>query len=233
MTIRKLHKWLSILIGLQGVIWVSSGMIISLLDQQIVAGRTTKQTLPASPPLGIISTLVPLHTLDLDIGEGVTSVRLERALNRLIYRVDTKVGARTFDAQTGALFSISTEQASQIAKASYSGPGMLVNTEYFHQGSAEVHKAGAVWRADFDDQLATRVYISALDGSLVAHRNRYWKVVDFLLMLHFMDYARAHHFNNPQIIVIGFLALWLSISGLLLVKTSFTRRDFSWHRQPH
>jgi hypothetical protein len=53
-------------------------------------------------------------------------------------------------------------------------------------------------------------------------------VVDFLLMLHFMDYTRAHHFNNPQIIVIGFLALWLTISGLLLVKANFTRRDFTW-----
>jgi hypothetical protein len=47
-------------------------------------------------------------------------------------------------------------------------------------------------------------------------------------MLHFMDYARTHSFNNPQIIVVGFLTLWLALSGLLLVITSFTRRDFTW-----
>ncbi|MFT5211620.1 MAG: hypothetical protein ACI9CE_003361, partial [Flavobacterium sp.] len=41
-------------------------------------------------------------------------------------------------------------------------------------------------------------------------------------------YVYAHSFNNPQIIIIGFLALWLTISGLLLVKANFRRRDFTW-----
>jgi len=106
--------------------------------------------------------------------------------------------------------------------------GQILSSAYLEQGSEEVHKAGAVWRIDFDDGLATRVYLSARDGSVVAHRNRYWKVVDFLLMLHFMDYVRAHNFNNPQIIAIGFLTLWLTISGLLLVRTTFKRGDFTW-----
>ena len=73
--------------------------------------------------------------------------------------------------------------------ASYRESGSLISSKYLLDGSEEVANAGAVWRVAFDDGIATRVYISALDGAVLAHRNRYWKVVDFLLMLHFMDYT--------------------------------------------
>ena len=228
MTLRALHKWLSIVIGLQVVIWVTSGMIISLLDQQIVSGRSTRQALPTNQALTPIATLVPLRSLDINPAEAITAVRLERVVAKLIYRITTASGTKTFDAETGAVFALSDAQANRLAAASYRGTGTMVMSEYLADGSEETPKAGAVWRVAFSDGIATRVYISALDGSVVAHRNRYWKVVDFLLMLHFMDYVRAHNFNNPQIIVIAFLALWLTISGLLLVKTNFTRRDFTW-----
>ena len=228
MTLRKLHKWLSIVIGLQIVIWVTSGTIISLLDQQLVSGRSTKQAAPVSQVLGTISKLASLDSLDLDSAAVITSVRLERAVSKLIYRVTTTSDTKTFNAETGDVFTLTDQQAKGLAIDSYRGAGSLILSEYLVDGSEEVPTAGAVWRVAFDDDIATRVYLSALDGSVVAHRNCYWKVVDFLLMLHFMDYTRAGHFNNPQIIVIAFLGLWLTISGLLMVKTNFTRRDFTW-----
>ena len=228
MTVRALHKWLGTIIGLQILIWVISGTIISLLDQQIVGGRSTKQAVPQSQPLGNAVDVVPLHTLNLGDDQSIVSVSLERVASQLIYRIKTTTQTRSYDANTGALFTLEHLPASQIALASYRGPGSLISSEYLLEGSEEVGKADALWRFDFDDDIATRVYISALDGSVLAHRNCYWKVVDFLLMLHFMDYFSANHFNNPQIIIIGFLALWLTMSGLLLVKRNFSRRDFTW-----
>ena len=228
MTLRALHKWLSIVIGLQVVIWVTSGTIISLLDQNIVGGRSTKQAVAANQPLGNVVDLVPLHTLNLGVDQAIISVRLERVVSQLVYRIKTSTQTQSYNAKTGSVFTLKQQQANQIALDSYRGSGALISSKYLLDGSEEVAKPDAVWRFDFDDGIATRVYISALDGSVVAHRNRYWKVVDFLLMLHFMDYTRAHSFNNPQIIIIGFLALWLTISGLLLVKANFRRRDFTW-----
>jgi Na+-transporting NADH:ubiquinone oxidoreductase subunit F len=228
MTLRTLHKWLGIVIGLQVLIWVTSGLIISLLDQQIVGGRSTKQAVPAQQVLGNAADLVPLQMLSLNVDEPIISVRLERVVSQLVYRVKTTTQTRSYNAETGDIFSLKQPYASQIALHSYRGHGLLINSDYLSDGSEEVPGAGAVWRIDFDDGIATRVYVSALDGAVVAHRNRYWKVVDFLLMLHFMDYFRANHFNNPQIIIVGFLALWLTLSGLLLVKANFRRRDFTW-----
>ena len=96
------------------------------------------------------------------------------------------------------------------------------------QGSPEVSGSQPVWRVDFSDSLATRVYVSSIDARVITHRNRYWRVVDFLLMLHFMDYAQEGSFNNIQIILVGFAALWLSIFGMILVFKGFNRRDFTW-----
>jgi hypothetical protein len=40
-------------------------------------------------------------------------------------------------------------------------------------------------------------------------------------MLHTMDYRGRDNFNNPLIVTIGMAALWLSISGALLLLRSF------------
>lgn len=226
--IRYLHKWLAVLIGLQVLIWVTSGMIISLLDSNMVAGQANKATSLPQQPLGPAPQLVPIESLEIDKREAITSIKLERALSRWLYRITTANGVKTFDAQTGQTFQVDKDQAQQQAQQSYAGNAPVLSSRFLERGSSEVHEAGPVWRVDFDDAVATRVYVSALDGSVVAHRNQYWKLVDTLLMLHFMDYPRAHHFNNPQIIVVGFLAIWLTLCGLILVKRSFTRRDFTW-----
>jgi hypothetical protein len=36
-----------------------------------------------------------------------------------------------------------------------------------------------------------------------------------------MDYTGRDNFNNPLIVTIGMAALWLSISGVLLLTRSF------------
>ena len=146
----------------------------------------------------------------------------------LVYHVKGGSKMELFDAKTGISIAINKQTATRKAQESYRGNGALLTTELLPNGSQEIRSNERVWRVHFDDKSATRVYVSATDGAVLEHRNRYWKVVDFLLMLHFMDYAREHKFNNIQIILVGFAALWLALSGLLLVKTNFKRRDFTW-----
>ena len=54
-------------------------------------------------------------------------------------------------------------------------------------------------------------------------------------MLHTMDYEGRDNFNNPIVITIGFAALWLALSGFLLLFKSFRRQDFAfvtgWRRK--
>ena len=228
MFLRKLHKWLSLAIGIQVLLWVLSGCVISLLDAQTAGGRLTRQAIPNGSSLAEFGPLVGLENLPL-AQEKVRSVALDTFFYRPVYRVALANSTLLFDAQTGRELIIDKPMAQRIALASYSGEGQLLDTQKLPQGSDEMRGvSGALWRSDFSDSLATRVYISAQDGRVLAHRNARWALLDFLLMLHFMDYERDDSFNNPQIIIITFATLWLTVSGFLLLFYSFSRRDFRW-----
>ena len=225
---RKLHKWLGLIIGLQLMIWLLSGSLISLIDQQEVSGRTTRQAAGESQSTLSSGPLYPLSQLPLAT-QSVHSITLGVFALKTAYRVVQDDVVTLFDAQTGEQLRINRQLAEQIALDSYRGTGHVLNSERLEKGSDEVRDVlRPVWRIDIDDSLFTRVYVSADDGQVLAHRNSRWALVDFLLMLHFMDYLRADNFNNPQIIVVGFGALWIAISGLLLVFYSFSRSDFLW-----
>jgi Na+-transporting NADH:ubiquinone oxidoreductase subunit F len=226
--LRKLHKWLGLVIGAQLIIWLLSGMLISFIDQQKVSGGITRQAPNDALSAASRGALFPASQLPLTI-KSVQSITLNSFLSKPVYRVVQSDASLMFDAQTGKKLYIDQPLAERIALDSYRGVGELLNSERLQQGSDEVRDfSGPVWRINIDDPLVTRIYVSADDGQVLAHRNSRWALVDFLLMLHFMDYLRADDFNNPQIIAVGFGTLWIAISGLLLVFYSFSRSDFLW-----
>ena len=205
-----------------------SGCLISLLDAQTAGGRLTRQAIPNGSALAGFGPLVGLENLPL-AQKDVRSIALDTFFYQPVYRVALADSRLLFDARTGRELIIDKPMAQRIAVASYSGEGQLFDTQKLPQGSVEMRGvSGALWRSDFSDSLATRVYISAQDGRVLAHRNARWALVDFLLMLHFMDYERADSFNNPQIIIVTFATVWLTVSGFLLLFYSFSRRDFRW-----
>ena len=225
---RKLHKWLGLVIGVQLIIWLLSGSLISFIDQQEVSGSITRQAPNFALSVASTDTLFPASRLPLAMS-AVQSITLNSFLSKPVYRVVQSDATVLFDAQTGEKLYIDRQLAERIALDSYRGKGALIDSERLQQGSDEVRDFSApVWRINIDDPLVTRIYVSADDGQVLAHRNSRWALVDFLLMLHFMDYLRADSFNNPQIIAVGFGTLWIAISGLLLVFYSFSRSDFLW-----
>ena len=225
---RKLHKWLGLIIGVQIIIWLLTGGLISFINQQDVGGSTTRKALGDSPSTSSYDALSPVSQLPLAVN-SVRSITLDSLLSAPVYKVVQDDAAMLFDAISGQELLVDQQLAEQIALDSYRGTGDLLDSERLQTGSDEVPDiSGPVWRINIDDPLVTRVYVSAEDGRVLAHRNSRWELVDFLLMLHFMDYLRAGSFNNPQIIVVGFATLWMAISGMLLVFYNFSRADFLW-----
>ena len=225
---RKLHKWLGLLIGAQLIIWLLSGSLISFIDQQAVSGGITRQAPNDALSSASTGVLFPATQLPLSMN-SVQSITLNSFLSKPVYRVVQNNATFLFDAQTGRKLYIDRQLVERIALDSYRGTGEFLDIERLQHGSDEVRDfPGPLWRINTDDPLNTRIYVSADDGQVLAHRNSRWALVDFLLMLHFMDYLRADSFNNPQIIAVGFATLWIAISGMLLVFNSFSRSDFLW-----
>lgn len=227
---RKLHKWLGLLVGIQFVIWVLSGLLINLVDQEEASGVVSHRPKSAPSPLAEAGPIVPLSAL-ADSVEFVDSVSLSQFITGPVYRVGTGANALLYDATLGERIRIDRSMAEDIASESYGGAALPLSITRLGSGTDEVRGVpGPIWQVQYDDHLKTRIYISENDGTVLAHRNNRWELKDFLLMLHFMDYVRTDDFNTntPQIIVFGIATLWLAISGSLLVINSFSRADFLW-----
>ena len=224
--IRRTHKWLAILVGIQIVVWVCTGLIISVIDATLVSGASTRQSVePTVRP--IPAQLFALDELDLPPESEIRTIDLLAVVDHWIYRIDVADRSVAYDAVSGQAWTLALEDAEKIARASYRGDGEYVGGSLFGSGHDEVRGKGPVWQFLFADEQATRVYISSVDGSVIAHRNQYWQWVDFLLMLHFMDYFGSNGFNSAHLILVAFLSLVLVVLGLFLVVTTFKKRHFN------
>ncbi len=218
-TLRYLHKWLALLVFLQLLLWMFSGLVISLVDAGIARGSATLQV---AEPLSLVGA-APLPLDELDFPETLESLGLVTVDGVPVYRVAGPNGVSLMDSQTGEVFTVDAERASRLARASYRGDGLINEVEFLAQPPALINSEGSAWRIGFGDKLDTDVYVDAADGRVLGHRNSRSAWVEFLLKLHFMDYTGGHDFNHPLIIALAVLALWLAASGALLLIGSLRR----------
>ncbi|MEP6391310.1 MAG: PepSY domain-containing protein [Halioglobus sp.] len=222
--LRFLHRWLSLIIGLQLLVWVGSGLLMSLIDQAQAGGSTTRASVEM-PRLGVAASAI-IAPVQLNVGAFTPlGLKLTSLADRPVYQIETDSGFRLYDALTGRLAIIDATLAQHLALMSYAGPAAPGEAILLPQGVAGIHAiAGPLWEVPMNDSLQTRVYVHGDTGVVVAHRNARGELMETLLMLHFMDYFQRGGFNNPQIIATAFLTLWLAISGFLLLFVSFRSR---------
>ena len=226
-TLKTLHKWVGLLIGAQVLLWLLSGLVISLLDPEKVSGKRWARTgNAATPDLGAGKLLEP-GDLPAAWLKDAFSVDLTTLRGRPVYRIGRVEGDILADAASGSIISTSKDEAGEIARGDFSGAGDIVSIEHGVAPDLETRDStGAYWRVDFSDPASTSIYVSASGGEILERRNRYWRIRDFFWMLHIMDYPGHEDINNPLVITVALTAIWLGISGFLLLFVSFNRHDF-------
>lgn len=213
--IQALHRWLGLILAAQIVIWMTSGVVMSLLPIEHVRGETaTSIAAPIElnvenyfPPAGVIAEV-----------DGAQKLTLRKWFGRAVYIVEGASGVRMFDADTGEMLSpIGETDARRVAEADFAGEGEIENISILTEAPQEYRRKTPVWRAQFSDKDQTRLYISTETGEVVARRNRVWRFYDFFWMLHIMDYRERENFNNPLIRTFALTGLLFALSGLSLV----------------
>ena len=222
------HKWLSLVIGVQLTLWLASGLAFALLDSSIVSGRhlaERQQTtaLSGSEPLVSHADIVR-HYRDTDL----LDIRLQAGLDHPVYRVQTTAGVELRDAHSGNVLAVDAPMTMEIAARDYAGDDRLIGTplRLAEPNMESRGHRGPLWRVDIADDYGTTLYISAADGRVLERRNDSWRLFDFFWMLHIMDYSEREDFNNPFVVAFGIGALLLSLSGCALLFFRFSRRDF-------
>lgn len=225
---RKIHKWIGLLIGLQLVLWMCSGLVMSLLDAERVKGSEFR-----APP--VAKKLWPENALSADrvlatTAAPVFAISTGWLLDQPVYRLAGETGVKMVDALNGNGVEISADLAQRLAVSSYTGPGRPGRAELVEPSlETRAHK-GKVWRVDFADAEDTSVYLSQ-QGDVLEHRNQTWRLFDFFWMLHIMDYYERKDFNNVLVVSTAVGGLWLALTGTWLLITSFRLAEFiprSW-----
>jgi len=219
--LRKLHKWLGLVIGLQLVLWAVSGVMFAWLDRGQVDGAGSVR---AAQPTALSATLVkrePTTWLRNYPAQEIYDVRAVSLADRWVWRVELRDRVELRAIEDGAPVTVDEACLRRLALSRYAGNGHLVAVKLQTQPDIASRASGPVWQAQFDDPQRTALYFAADDGHFIAARTASWRLYDFFWMLHTMDYRGRDDFNNPLIVTIGFAALWLSISGVVLLGRSF------------
>jgi Na+-transporting NADH:ubiquinone oxidoreductase subunit F len=222
--LRKLHKWLGLVIGLQVVLWAASGLMFAWLDPDAVDAAGSVRSVE---PAVLSSTMVktePATWLGDYPAQDLYDVRAMLLAGRWVWRVELQDRVELRSVEEGARVNVDEPWLRRLALERYAGSGRLIAATLQTQPDIASRASGPVWQAQFDDPQRTALYFAADDGHFIVARTASWRLYDFFWMLHTMDYVGRDNFNNPLIVTIGMATLWLSISGVLLLIRSFRRQ---------
>jgi len=221
--IRRIHLWAGVLLGIQVLLWMASGVVMSWFHLDLVRGERTMFAAP-SPELEARSYAAPGGVIAQS--EGATAIELRSFLGRPVYEVEALGGRTLFDAVSGEKLSPIDEQTARaVARADFVGAGEIEKFALMQAPPHEFRGARPVWRADFNDALNTRLYISPATGKVVSRRNDVWRLYDFFWMLHIMDYDAREDFNNPLIKFASAAGLMFALTGLVMIFLKSARRQ--------
>lgn len=230
--LKKLHKWVGLAIGIQLLLWLSSGVMMAQLDPDRVSGHEWAGSSHTEPQQARFIDLLEPSQLPSEQIKNAIGIRLEMNLGIPVYRIRHTDGETLLNAIDGSEITFDRRFAERLASADFIGKGDIESIGSGQAPDIETRNSqGPYWRVNFSDRYSTSIYISASNGEILERRNSYWRVRDFFWMLHIMDYSTRSNFNNSIILTVALISIWLGISGFILLFYSFRRRDFEFLRR--
>ena len=218
--VRKLHKWASVIVGIQFVLWLASGLYFNLMDHTKAAGLSYFNQDMVQHQLDATQLIEPKAVLE----QHSDSMALDTVflLAKPYYLLSHQQGlyAHSYheytlvDAYSGEVVTLDEALVTRLAQASYSGEGKVAELKLLTPPISDFPKQqNPTWQVSFADDINTEVYVEAQSGRIVGHSDEHKKLADIFFMLHFMDYSSQGSFNNVPMMLMAFFSLWLTITG--------------------
>ena len=242
--LRKVHRWLGLLMALQIVAWMASGLWFSIYPIETIRGEhltRPPEELQVGPhasfPRGLAAPAALHKALDEHFaGDWVlSSVQLRQLDGAIVWQVSGSSRGQVFvrlleGDGSRVLPRLSAETAERRALAWLVSPGAVRSVEWIEQVEADAEirgRAPPFWKVSFNTPESLNLYLDAWTGEILARRTTRWRVFDFLWMLHILDFETRDDFNHPLLQVAAALGLIIALSGIVLwavTTTSFSRR---------
>lgn len=220
---RSLHKWLGLLIGVQVLIWLATGLYMVVVDIDFIHGDTLVKNLQQTVRVPDAKQLSMAEIREAY--PNATQISLRPVLGKTFYAVTTAAQRYLVDPDNGSLASpLDEDDAIGIARYHYAGEAQVGRATLITANPPmEIQsRTLPLWRIDFADRYATSFYIDPYTGSLVTRRHLYWRIFDFMWMLHIMDYENREDAHHPLLIAAQISGSAFVITGLWLLFYSFS-----------
>ncbi len=211
------HKWLALLVGLQIVFWVVSGLFFTLIPIEQIRSENLIRKTPAPQSLDL-SKAASLAQLRGPEGRHPTKLTIETrpAFGQVIVAEFGDASPVLYGADSLIPLSpISGAQAASIARAHVTLTEAPRRVDLVEDPSPEYRGALPAWRVQFS-QAGLAVYVSANTGAVTARRSDIWRLYDTLWALHIMDWRNHEDFNHPLIIIVTATTLISVLAGIAL-----------------
>ncbi|MDC1082071.1 PepSY domain-containing protein [Gammaproteobacteria bacterium] len=189
---RNLHRYLSIFVSIQLLLWTISGIYFAYNKIELVRGEQYR--LPKNVEYRIFDRLGISIIETTEYGEKSYKTYPDGNLIKPL----TKEEAIKITAQKTTLNPLEVSLVTELY------PG----AEY--RGSLPVYKV----KTDTKDDI--NVYVGYMTGDIGSIRSDSWRIWDLMWSLHIMDYRERDNINNILLQILSILALVTSISGITL-----------------
>jgi uncharacterized iron-regulated membrane protein len=189
---RTWHRWLSLIVGVQMVIWAISGAYMVLVQLPFIHGEHLTQE--ADGELNDPSLVSRLPAVLRQYPEVDDAHLVNRTVDgQARDMAQLHVGSDKFMLDLETLEPINLTQADirDLAAAYYAkGEPVISSVEYLeHTAPGELSESYLpIWRINFDDFGNTSLYLHPETGEMTVRRHDFWRGFDIMWMLHIMDY---------------------------------------------
>ena len=213
--LRKIHKWIGLIIGIQILLWFVSGLVMTWFDIDTVHGDHLLKAQKQAQLTNLSQSLSDYPRQN----ETILSAQSISLMEQPYLLVNEDKGQSLFDPRSMQIISPLPEAMikdivqSQLAQASN-----ITTTQLLTELPGEVRgRPSPIWQVQLDDEDNSRIYVSPITGQILAKRTDTWRLFDFMWMLHIMDYDERSDFNHPLLIISTLLALFVALSGIWLL----------------
>ncbi len=189
---RNFHRYLSIFVSIQLLLWTVSGIYFAYNKIELVRGEQYR--LPKDIEYRIFDRL------------GLTLIETN------------KDGKKSYETYPGreSIEPLTTQEALLITSQKTTlNPLEAILIENVKPGS-EYRGALPAYKVMTDSKDKINVYVGYMTGDISSIRSDSWRIWDLMWSLHIMDYRERDNINNILLKLLSVLALITSLSGITL-----------------
>ena len=208
-TIRKIHKYLSLFISLQLLLWTASGIYFAYNKIENVRGEQYREQTSFS---------VDLSKINFEV-EDISTLSFANRLNERVVVIRDTQGKKYFDFDGNLIDKISFEDALEVVKTKTNLSPLSVEEVTEAKKRAEYRGRDLpIYRVVSKNKKneEINVYVNPYSGDISAVRSTQWRIWDLLWGFHIMDWQDRDNIGNIFLKIFSVLALLSAITGIVL-----------------